>query len=71
MQEGTGEVATGVEAMSGVMGAGAVGRMCEMLTEALSWCTRAAEAAEGAVVADRPSRSANSTAYLWAVLEVD
>ena len=71
MQEGTGEVATGVEAMSGGMGAGAVGRMCEMLTEVLSWCTRLAEAAEEAVITDRPLERANSMAYLWAVSEAD
>ena len=71
MWEGTGEAATGTGMFCTAMEAAGVGHMCETPLEAWSWCTRAAEAAEGAVVTMPPSRSAKRTAYLWAVSEAD
>ena len=63
------EAATGVEVLTGAMEVVGVGLMCETPLRTWSWCTRAAEAVEGAVITDRPTRSANRTAYLWAVSE--
>ena len=71
MWEGTAEAATGMEMLLTAMEVVGVGHMCETPLEAWSWCTRAAEAAEGAVFTDRPSRSAKRTAYLWVVSEAD
>ena len=71
MWEGTAEAATGVEVPTGAMEAAGVVRMCETPLEAWSWCMRAAEAVEGAVITDPAGRRANSTAYLWAVSEAD
>ena len=71
MWEGTAEAATGVEMLTSAMEVVGVGLMCETPLKAWSWCMRAAEAAEGAVITDRPGRSAKRTAYLWAVSEAD
>ena len=48
-----------------------VDRMFETEMVARSWCTRAAEVAEGSVSTYRPIRCACSTAYLWVVSEAD
>ena len=65
------EAATGVEVLPTAMEVVGVGLMCETPLKAWSWCTRAAEAAEGAVITDRPTGNAKRTAYLWAVSEAD
>ena len=54
MREDTAVAAMGVDMLTGAMEVVGVGLMCEMPLEAWSWCTRAAEAAEGSVVTDRP-----------------
>ena len=69
--EGMAEAAMRTEIPTTAMEVVGVGLMCETPLRTWSWCTRAAEAAEGAVITDRPSRSAKRTAYLWAVSEAD
>ena len=71
MWEVMAEAATGVEMLTTAMEVVGVGLMCETPLRTWSWCTRAAEAAEGAVITDRPTRSAKRTAYLWVVSEAD
>ena len=63
------EAATVADQVNTAMEVVGVGHMCETLLEAWSWCMRAAEAAEGAVITDPPFLSASSTAYLLAVSE--
>ena len=71
MWEGTAEEVTGVEIPTTAVEVVGVGLMCETLLEAWSWCMRAVEAVEGAVITDWPILSASATVYLWAVSEAD